>query len=64
MIYKNQLQPWCIIRPLPNLQRVVVARFRRCNDAEAYLQVLRRLVSGVAYQIVFDVESDDTEENA
>lgn len=57
--YKEKLSPWCIIRLLPNLQRSVVARFRRRNDAEAHLQVLRRLIPDVPFEIVFDVAVDE-----
>lgn len=54
MTYFEKLLPWCIIRPLPNLQRRVIARFRRRNDAEAHLQVIRRLIPNVSYEIIFD----------
>jgi hypothetical protein len=33
LTYRERLQPWCIVRQLPNLQRIVVARFSRRNDA-------------------------------
>lgn len=56
--YKDKLNPWCIIRPLPNLQRLVVGRFRRRNDAEAHLQLLRQLMPTVTYGIVFDATKD------
>lgn len=54
MSYLDQLYPWCIIKPLPNLQRCIVARFRRRHEAEAHLQVIRRLVPHISYTIVFD----------
>ncbi|GAB4375273.1 MAG: hypothetical protein Kow00121_20820 [Elainellaceae cyanobacterium] len=54
MTYHQQLHPWCIIRLLPKMQRQVVARFRRRNDAEAHLQILRRLEPAATYEIVFD----------
>ncbi len=54
MSYFNQLYPWCIIKPLPNLQRCTIARFRRRNEAEAHLQVIRRLLPHITYMIVFD----------
>ncbi len=60
--YRNQLAPWCIIRPLPNMQRRIVARFRRRNDAECHLQVLRRLMPTVSFEIVFDVTPDKADE--
>lgn len=58
MTYFEKLHPWCIIRPLPNLQRRIVARCRRRNDAESHLQVLRRLMPTVPFEIVFDVTAD------
>jgi hypothetical protein len=66
MTYLNQLYPWCIIKPLPNLQRLVVGRFRRRNEAEAHLQVISRLVPNVTYSVVFDPMPDreDTESNS
>ncbi|HAZ48760.1 MAG TPA: hypothetical protein DDW76_09565 [Cyanobacteria bacterium UBA11369] len=54
MTYFEKLHPWCLIRPLPNLQRIIVARFRRRNDAIAHMQVLSRLIPNVTYTIVFD----------
>ncbi|MFB2981394.1 hypothetical protein [Microseira sp. BLCC-F43] len=48
-------------RPLPNLQSPIVARFRHRSDAEAHLQVLRRLIPNVTYQIIFDVPLERTD---
>lgn len=58
MTYKDQLSPWCLIRPMPNLQRIVVARFRRRNDAEAHLKILHRMIPNVTYIIIFDAPAD------
>jgi hypothetical protein len=58
MSYLDQLYPWCLIKPLPNLQRCVIARFRRRNEAEAHLQVIRRLLPHIPYTIVFDPMSE------
>ncbi|GET38610.1 hypothetical protein [Microseira wollei] len=52
---KLNVHPWCIVRQLPNMQRLVVARFYRRSDADGYIQVLRRLLPGVNHAIVFDV---------
>lgn len=62
MTYFNQLHPWCIIRPLPNLQSVVVARFRRRSDAQAHLQILKRMVAGATYEIIFDVTPEPADQ--
>jgi hypothetical protein len=62
--YFNLLHPWCIIRQLPNLQRLVVARFRRRIDAESHLQIISRLIPNVTYEIIFDPapEENDSDE--
>ncbi|GAX46000.1 hypothetical protein NIES4075_70210 [Tolypothrix sp. NIES-4075] len=52
---KSNTHPWCIIRQLPNMQRLVVARFRGRNDADAYLQILRQLLAQVDHIIIFDM---------
>ncbi len=54
MTYVDQLHPWCIIRFLPNMQRRVIARFRRRNDAEAHMRVLRQNAPTLQYAIFFD----------
>ncbi|MEG4942407.1 hypothetical protein [Microcoleus sp. F4-D5] len=56
MTYFEKLHPWCLVRLLPNCQRIVVARFRKRNDADAHLRVLQRLVKNRTFVIVFDTE--------
>jgi hypothetical protein len=51
---KLNTHPWCIVRQLPNMQRLVVARFHRRGDAEGYLQILRRLLPTAKQAIVFE----------
>jgi hypothetical protein len=34
LTYRDRLQPWCVVRHLPNWQRLTVARFSRRSDAE------------------------------
>ncbi|MHC5599433.1 MAG: hypothetical protein ACYTXC_26455 [Nostoc sp.] len=36
------------------MQRIVIARFRRRQDADGYLQILRQLMLNVSHVIVFD----------
>ncbi|NET04585.1 MAG: hypothetical protein F6K09_33075 [Merismopedia sp. SIO2A8] len=59
MTYKDKLFPWRIIRHLPNMQRLVVARFRRRNEAEAYLKTLQGLMPNLKHIIIFDIEPED-----
>ncbi|XGV97338.1 MAG: hypothetical protein ACAF41_32040 [Leptolyngbya sp. BL-A-14] len=58
--YQQQLHPWCIVRLLPNLKRLTVARCRRRGDAEAHLKLLRQQTAA-DFTIVFD-PSSPTEE--
>ncbi len=36
---KLNTHPWCIVWQLPNMQRLVVARFHRRGDADGYIQI-------------------------
>ncbi|MDZ8139561.1 MAG: hypothetical protein RM049_30450 [Nostoc sp. DedQUE04] len=54
MTYFEQLHPWCIIRNLPSKDGRVIARFRRHNDATAYLQVLQKQVTNVELVVKFN----------
>jgi hypothetical protein len=56
MTYFQQLYPWCIIRILPNNQNSVVARFRRHDDAVAYLQLLQNSSKNIKLSIIFEVQ--------
>src|SRR4028118_906409 len=62
MSYKDKLNPWCIIRPVSNVQMRIVGRFRRRSDAEGHLQVLKRMIPTVPFEIMFDIASEDTED--
>jgi len=61
MTYLERLNPWCIIRPVSHVQMRIVGRFRRRVDAEGHLQVLKRLMPDVPFEIMFDVPSEATE---
>ena len=54
MRYEKRLKPWIVFRLLPNLQRVVVGRFRSWSDAEGHLRVLKQLLPGARLTLVFD----------
>jgi hypothetical protein len=58
MTYLERLSPWCIVKLRPNMQRQVVARCRRRNDAEEHMRVLRRLLPSVRFAIAFDPALD------
>lgn len=50
--------PWCIVRLLPNCQRIILQRFRRRQDAEGYLKALKDLLPNTCHIIVFDLEDE------
>ena len=57
MCYREQLSPWVVYRLLPNLQSTAVARFRRRNDADEYVQALKRLTPGAKFIVAFKAKS-------
>ncbi len=52
--YYQRLYPWQLVRHLPQMQRLVVGRFRSRSSAEAHLKILRRLETSASYLILFD----------
>jgi len=61
MTYKDKLNPWCIIRPVSNVQMRIVGRFRRRSDAEGHLQILKQLIPNVPFEIMFDIAAEDAD---
>lgn len=54
MTYADRLNHWAVVRLLPNIQRVVVARFHHRSDADGYSQALQRLIPDATFVVVFD----------
>ncbi|QSJ17177.1 hypothetical protein JYQ62_37005 [Nostoc sp. UHCC 0702] len=54
MPYRDNLNRWLVVRLLANMQRVVVARFRKQSEAEGYLQAIQRLIPDGKFLVVFD----------
>jgi hypothetical protein len=52
--YQARLYPWAIARLLPNMQQIIVGRFRRRSDADGHLQCLRQLIPNASFVVVFD----------
>ncbi len=59
MSYKDKLNPWCIIRPVSDVQMRIVGRFRRRVDAEGHLRILKQLIPNVPFEIMFDITPED-----
>ncbi|NJN01450.1 MAG: hypothetical protein HC873_15370 [Leptolyngbyaceae cyanobacterium SL_1_1] len=53
--YRDRLHPWCIVRLLPKMQRIIVARFRSRNEADAHRRILRQLIPQAVFAVLFDV---------
>jgi predicted house-cleaning noncanonical NTP pyrophosphatase (MazG superfamily) len=51
---------WAIIRLLPDMQRIVVNRFRRRSDAEECLRVLRRTTPSRNYTLLYYPPGEET----
>lgn len=58
MTYKTKLQPWCIVRQFPEMQQVIIERFRRYQDADAHLKILRRLTPNSSFVVMFDPDPE------
>lgn len=58
MPYRDRLKHWAVARLLPNLQRMIIARFRSCSDADGYLKFLRQRLPDLQFEVVFDVTEE------
>jgi len=54
MSYSDQLRPWVVYRLLPNCQRLMMERFRKRNNAEEYVRVMRQMQPEAEFDIVFE----------
>lgn len=57
MNYQEQLNPWVIHQLKSDLTRSVVIRFRRRNEAEAYLKVLSQLRPRSKFAVAFEAQA-------
>jgi hypothetical protein len=64
MKYQAQLTPWVIYQVSETEERVPLSRFRRRNDADAYMKHLSAVRPNVNLIVAFDVESLMTSKKA
>jgi hypothetical protein len=57
MTYQDQLTPWVIYQLQPNLEPQIVTRFRRRNDADSYLKVLKQTRPNVEFVVAFSAKT-------
>jgi hypothetical protein len=57
MKYQAQLTPWVIYQVAAEETRHLVSRFRRRNDADAYMKVLVNTKPNSKFIVAFDTES-------
>jgi hypothetical protein len=55
MTKKQCLKPWAIARQLPNLQWLIIARYRSRSDADGHLVLLHQRVPNIQFKVVFDL---------
>jgi len=55
MSYQQRLNPWVVNKLMPNLKQLTVSRFRRRNEAEAYLKALKQMQPQSNFALLFDV---------
>ena len=59
MTYRDSLSPWAIVRLLPNnLQWIIIARYRNRSDADGHLQLLRRRVPQMRFEVIWDLPGE------
>jgi hypothetical protein len=51
MPYRERLNPWVLVRLLPNLQRVTVGQYRNRSDADGHLQIIRRRMPNAEIEV-------------
>jgi hypothetical protein len=56
MPYRERLNPWVLVRLLPNMQRITVGQFRNRSDADGHLEILRRLIPNAKFVVMFNTE--------
>jgi hypothetical protein len=54
MPYKQRLNPWVLVRLLPNMQRMTVGQYRTRSDADGHLDILRRLMPKAKFVVMFN----------
>ena len=54
MTYKRCLKPWAVVRQLPTLKWVIIARYRSRSDADGHLKLLRQRVPSIQFKVVFE----------
>lgn len=56
--YQDRLRFWAIVRQRPNLQQVIIARFRNRSDADGHLRFLRQHLPDGRFEVVFDTRKE------
>ncbi|HEY9798229.1 MAG TPA: hypothetical protein V6D30_21530 [Leptolyngbyaceae cyanobacterium] len=54
MPYRERLNPWVLVRLLPNMQRMTVAQYRTRSDADGHLEIIRRLMPNAEFVVMFN----------
>jgi hypothetical protein len=52
--YRTALSPWAVFRCLSPATNICVARFRKRNDADEYIKIIRQSIPEATFEVVFD----------
>jgi hypothetical protein len=55
MAYKDSLKPWAVARQSPNLEWIIIARYKSRPDADGHLLLLRQRVPNIEFKLVLDL---------
>ncbi len=61
MTYQEQLSPWVVHQLLPNLKQQTLARFRRRNEADAYLKTMKQMRPHSRYEVSFEINPSEAQ---
>jgi uncharacterized protein (UPF0371 family) len=57
MNYQEQLTPWVVYQMLADSQRQFAMRFRRRNDADAYVKLMKKTQPQIEFMIAFEASN-------
>lgn len=54
MAYGDRLKRWVVVRLLPDMQRIDMARFHQYADADGYAHAMRRICPEGQFVVMFE----------
>ncbi len=57
MNYQDQLSPWVVYQLVSDSERQLVQRYRRRNNADAYVKLMAQTQPHISFVVAFDASS-------